>query len=132
MDKKLEDVKGLKVGRYIIIDDTPCRIVSIDHSKPGKHGGAKFRIEGVGLFDGTRKSIIKPSGQNVEVPMINKKTAQVLTLVGDNVQLMDMETFETFELPIPDEKEIKDALTEGADVLFMEVMGKRKILQAKG
>jgi translation initiation factor 5A len=110
----------------------PCRIVSIEHSKAGKHGGAKFRIEGIGLFDGIRKSIIKPSGQNVEVPIIDKRTAQVLTVIGDNVQLMDMTSFETFELPMPEEPEIKSIIAEGVEVAYMEVMGKRKILQAKG
>lgn len=132
MDRKLEDVKSIKAGRYIIIDDVPCRISSIDHSKPGKHGGAKYRIEGAGLFDGTKHSIIKPSGQNVEVPIINKSTAQVLTVVGSNVQLMDMASYETFELPLPDKSDIPDDLTEGMELLVMEVMGKRKILQVKG
>ena len=132
MDRKLDDVKNMKVGRYIIIEEVACRITNIDHSKPGKHGGAKFRIEGMGLFDGIRKSIIKPAGQNVEVPLIDKRNAQVLAIVGSSVQLMDMATFETFELPMPEEQEIQSLLSEGTEVTYMEVMGRRKILQAKG
>ncbi|MFH1788544.1 MAG: translation initiation factor IF-5A, partial [Candidatus Altiarchaeota archaeon] len=118
--------------RYIILDDVPCRILSIDHSKPGKHGGAKYRIEGAGVFDNSKHSIIKPSGQNVEVPIITKSTAQVLTVVGSNVQLMDMGSFETYELPLPDKSEFPDDLSEGMELLVMEVMGKRKIFQVKG
>lgn len=132
MDRKLDDVKTLKVGRYVIIEGVPCRVTAIDHSKPGKHGGAKYRVEGAGIFDGIRKSMIKPSGQNVEIPIIVKRTAQVLAVVGDNIQLMDMESYETFELPIPQEEEIRRGLNAGSEILYMEVMGKRKILQGKG
>ena len=38
------DLGSLKVGSYIVIDGEPCRIVSYDHSKPGKHGSAKARV----------------------------------------------------------------------------------------
>ena len=46
------DLGSLKVGSYIIIDNEPCRIVSYDHSKPGKHGSAKARVSAMGVFDG--------------------------------------------------------------------------------
>lgn len=132
MEKKIVDTSELKVGKYVLIDEIPCRIASMTHSKPGKHGEAKIRIEGIGLFDGHRRFLLKPSGHKVEVPIINKKSAQVLNIVGDQVQLMDMESFETFELPLPEEEEIRNALKEGTEVLYMETMGKKKLLQAKG
>lgn len=131
MSKKIESVSNLKVGRYIMIDDLPCKITAITKSKPGKHGGAKAKIDGAGIFDGQKKSIIKPTGDKVEVPLIDKRNAQVLTLIGDNIQLMDMENYETFELPMPNDPELKGALSEGKEVLYMDVMGKRKIIQAK-
>ena len=46
------DLGSLKVGSYIVIDNEPCRIVSYDHSKPGKHGSAKARVSAIGVFDG--------------------------------------------------------------------------------
>jgi translation elongation factor P/translation initiation factor 5A len=35
------EVRELKVGRYMLIDEEPCKILSIDTSKPGKHGEAR-------------------------------------------------------------------------------------------
>lgn len=123
--KELAEVRTLKVNRYIIIDDEPCKIVSISTSKPGKHGEAKARIEAIGVFNGQKKSIVSPVTHKVHVPIIDKRNAQVVALMGDNVQLMDMETYETFEMPIPDE--YKDDLEPGKEIQYLEALGRKKI-----
>ncbi len=123
--KELAEVRTLKVNRYVIVDDEPCKIMSISTSKPGKHGESKARIEAIGIFDGQKRSIVHPVKHKVHVPMIDKRNAQVLALMGDNVQLMDMETYETFEMPIPDE--YKGQLEPGKEVNYLQALGKKKI-----
>ena len=123
--KELAEVRTLKVSRYILIDEEPCKIVSISTSKPGKHGESKARIEAIGIFDEQKRSIVHPVKHKVHVPMIDKRTAQVLALMGDQVQLMDMETYATFEIPIPEE--FKDKLEPGKEVQYLEAIGKKKI-----
>jgi len=123
--KELSEIRNLKVNRYIIIDDEPCKIVSISTSKPGKHGEAKARIEAIGVFDGQKRSIVKPVKHKVHVPLIDKRSAQVLAIMGDNVQLMDLETYETFEMPIPDE--FKDQLESGKEIQYLNALGRKKI-----
>ncbi len=127
MEKKIGNMKDLKAGKYVLIDNEPCRVVSVTHSKPGKHGGAKARIDAVGIFDGQKRNLMGPISNNVDVPIINKNNAQVLNVIGDTVQLMDMSSYETFELPVPNE--LKGQLSEGIEVLYMESMGKRLILK---
>lgn len=114
----------------MVMDDEPCKITAMDVSKPGKHGEAKVRIEGIGIFDNRKRNLIKPSGHKVTVPVLDKKPGQVLTVIGTQVQLMDMENYETFELPIPDE--LSGQMSEGMEVLYMDCMGRKKILQIKG
>lgn len=126
--KELAEVRTLKVNRYIIIDEEPCKIVSISTSKPGKHGEAKARIEAIGVFNGQKKSIVSPVTHKVHVPLIDKRSAQVVAIMGENVQLMDMETYETFEMPIPDE--YKDALEPGKEIQYLEALGRKKITRA--
>ena len=127
--KELAEVRTLKENRYILIDDEPCKIVSISTSKPGKHGEAKARIEAIGVFDGTKRSVVHPVKHKVGVPIIDKRNAQILSLIGtDNVQLMDLETYETFEMPIPEE--FKGQLEPGKEILYISAMGKRKITRA--
>ncbi|UCH71903.1 MAG: translation initiation factor IF-5A [Thermoplasmatales archaeon] len=126
--KQLAEVRTLKVNRYVIIDDEPCKIVGLSTSKPGKHGEAKARIEAIGIFDGQKRSVVHPVKHKVHVPLIDKRNAQVLSLMGSNVQLMDLETYETFEMPIPDE--FKGQLEPGKEVLYLEALGRKKITRA--
>ncbi|MCD6237090.1 MAG: translation initiation factor IF-5A [Thermoplasmata archaeon] len=125
--KEMAEVRELKVNRYIIIDGEPCKIVSITTSKPGKHGEAKARIEAIGVFDGQKRSIVHPVKHKVQVPIIDKRTAQVISIMGDTVQLMDMETYDTFEMPIPEE--FKGKLETGKEIQYVEALGKRKIMR---
>ena len=126
--KELAEVRTLKVGRYMIIDEEPCKIMSISTSKPGKHGEAKARIEAVGIFDGQKRSVVHPVKHKVSVPIIDKRSAQIVALMGENVQLMDLETYETFEMKIPDE--FKDQLQPGSEILYLEALGRKKITRA--
>ncbi len=124
--KEIAEVRELKVGRYVLIDEEPCKIMSISTSKPGKHGEAKARIDAVGIFDEQKRSVVHPVKHKVGVPIIDKRSAQILALIGaDIVQLMDMETYETFEMPIPEE--LKGQLEPGKEILYLQAMGKRKI-----
>lgn len=129
MEKKIGTMKSLKTGKYVLIDNEPCRVVGVTHSKPGKHGGAKARIDAIGVFDGQRRNLMGPVDSNVDIPIINKSNAQVLNVVGGTAQLMDMSSYETFELPVPEE--LKGQLAEGVEVLYMESMGKRLILRVQ-
>jgi translation initiation factor 5A len=124
--KEMAEVRELKVGRYVLIDEEPCKIQSISTSKPGKHGEAKARIDAVGIFDEQKRSVVHPVKHKVGIPIIDKRSAQILALMGsDVVQLMDLETYETFEMPIPED--FKDQLTPGKEILYLQAMGKRKI-----
>lgn len=123
--KELTEVRSLKVGRYMIVDDEPCKIMGISTSKPGKHGEAKARIEAIGIFDGQKRSVVHPVKHKVHVPIIDKRSAQIVALMGENVQLMDLETYETFEMKIPDE--FKNQLKPGSEILYLEALGRKKI-----
>ena len=122
-------IKSLKKGQFVLIEGVPCRVDKVSISVAGKHGAAKARLEGIGIFDGKRRSIVKPADEEVEVPIIEKKTAQVLAVVGDRVQLMDLSTYETFEVDIPEEK--KGKLSSGQEIYYFEVLGQRTIKELK-
>ncbi len=123
-------MKDLRPGRFLLIDGVPCRVVEIDVSSPGKHGAAKMRITAVGIFDGSKKTLLKPSSADIEVPVINKKKAQVVSITENLVQLMDLETYETYEVPIPDD--LKGSLKPGVEVEVMESMNKKAISRVMG
>ena len=115
----------MKVNRYVVVDDEPCRIISIQMSKPGKHGEAKARLEVVGLFDGQKRSIVHPVTHKVRVPMIDKRKAQVLSMHSNVAQLMDLATYETFELPVTEE--YRGKVEPGQEIMYVEALGRKKL-----
>lgn len=125
MSWNMAELRTLKPNRFIIIDDEPCKITSLSKSKPGKHGEAKARVEAVGIFDNQKRTLVHPVTHKVKVPIIDKRKAQVLVLMGSEVQLMDMETYETFNLPIPDE--FAGKMEPGKEILYFEAMGRKRI-----
>lgn len=120
---KIEEVGEIKKGRFLMIDGEPCKVINVDISKTGKHGHAKARIEAFGVFDNSRHTLLTPTHDKVEVPVIEKKSAQVVSVSGDIAQLMDLSTYETFELEIPDEMKAK--VVANAQVQYWELMDRR-------
>ena len=125
------DLGSLKVGSYIIIDNEPCRIVSYDHSKPGKHGSAKARVSAIGVFDGSKHSMVSSVSANVEVPLIDKRSGQIVSITGSSLQIMDLETFEVFETSSVEE-EVRDKIVQGGEIEYWKVLDRVKIVRAKG
>lgn len=115
----------------MIIDGEPCHIVDITKSKPGKHGSAKARIVAIGVFDGVKRSFVKPVDLNAEVPIIDKRMGQVFAVNPSGVQIMDLETFEYFDSPFPQEEELKAKLTPGSEIEYWKILGRTKIMRTK-
>ena len=126
------DIGSLKVGQHLVIDGKPYRIVSYEKSKPGKHGSAKARIVAINIFDGSKKSIVSPVSARTEIPIIDKRSAQVVSISGDSLQLMDLETYEIFYSSMPDDLDVRKNVTQGVEVEYWSVLGQMKIIRVKG
>ena len=133
---KPTELGSLKTGSYILLPVSdqptgdPCRITEYDTSKPGKHGAAKARIVAVGVFDGQKRPHVGPVSMQVHVPLIDKRAGQIVSITGSNFQLMDSESFETFDADLVDE-EIEGKLQQGQDIEYWNVMGRIKIMRIK-
>jgi len=125
--KEQTEVRMLKEGKYVVIDEEPCVIMSIATSKPGKHGAAKARIEGIGVFDSQKRTAVQPVTAKIYVPIIERRTGQVLSVIGDVVQVMDLEDFSTIEIKIPEEVKGTGRIGPGMEIPFLHYEGKYKI-----
>jgi translation initiation factor 5A len=132
MSTRTASAGDIKEGSYIMIDNVPCRVVEVEKSKTGKHGSAKARIVGIGVIDGVKRTIVVPTDAAVEVPVIEKFTAQVISVAEDNIQLMDLRNYQTFEIPSSYvEEEAKGKLEPGVQVEVWDVAGYRKIMRVR-
>ena len=123
---EMKEIRELKEGRYVNVDDEPCKIIKITTSKPGKHGSAKANVDAVSIFTGAKKSIVGPVSTKVQVPVIDKRKGQILTLSDDEALNMDMESFVQLSIPIHADHE--QPLNEGGEILYLEAMGRYKIM----
>lgn len=129
MTTKMIAANNVQKGNSIILEGAACRVVDVEISKPGKHGHSKVRISAVGLVDEKKRIVVMPGHDNIEVPIIEKKTAQVLSVHGDMANVMDSETYETFDLKIPEE--FKGQVVEGSSVLYWTILNDKVIKQVK-
>mgnify|MGYP001589080804 FL=1 len=130
MATKQQSVGELQKGSYIVLEGAACRVVDMQVSRPGKHGHAKVRLTAIGLVDDKKRVAVMPGHDDVEVPIIEKKTAQVLSIQDDIANVMESETYETFDLKIPEE--LKGQVTEGSNVMYWAILNDKVMKQLKG
>lgn len=128
-DTKFESVGNLVKGSYIVIEGVACKVTDTKTSRPGKHGHAKVNMMAIGLIDDKKRNIVLPGHDNVEVPIIGKKNASVLSVSGNNANVMDSESFETFDMAIPEE--LQGQVVSGSEVVYWEILADRVMKQIK-
>ena len=123
----MTSVGHLSRGSYVIIEGVACRVTDTQTSRPGKHGHAKVRLTGAGLIDGKKRVVVMPGHDNIEVPIIGKKNAQVLSVHGDVANVMDAETYETFDMKIPEE--LQGQVVDGCTILYWGILDDKVMKQ---
>jgi translation initiation factor 5A len=125
---KIINATEAKVGTNILIEGEPYTVKKMDISKTGKHGHSKVRVEANGILTDNKKVFVTPGHDKLEVPNINKRKGQILSM-GDKVSVMDLESFETLEVPCSEE--IKGQVAENDNVEYWDIEGrlivKRKV-----
>ncbi|MGM5484071.1 MAG: translation initiation factor IF-5A [Nanobdellota archaeon] len=128
MTIKLQSVGSLQKGSYIVIDGVACKVTDTTTSRPGKHGHAKVNLMAIGLLDGKKRNLVLPGHDKVEVPVIEKKDAQVLSVSGKTMSCMDMETYETIDLEINEDVE---GVKEGDTIVYWQILDDKVPKQIK-
>lgn len=126
---KLIDAHSSKPGTTILVEGEACTVRSNDISKTGKHGASKCRIEAIEIFSGKKKIVAVPGDHRFDVPMIEKKKAQVLSVASDgsSASVMNLESFETLDVPITED--LKGKIAAEQQVEYWDIEGKKAIMR---
>lgn len=124
---KLITAHEAKAGSTVMIEGETYTIRSNDISKSGKHGASKCRIEAINVISGNKKVLACPGAERFEVPMIEKKKAQVLSVSDTTASVMDLESYETLEMPFL--IELKEQLAPEKQVEYWDIEGKKVIMR---
>jgi translation initiation factor 5A len=117
------EIRTLKVGRYVALEESAYKILSMSKSKPGKHGSAKARLELEDIFSGQKRSHVGTVTDSIHVPVIEKGSAIITHIQGSEVHAMDNKTYESLILPQTTEFN----LNPGGEIQWMEAMGRFRI-----
>jgi translation initiation factor 5A len=128
-ETKSVSVGTLQKGNYVVVDGAACKVSDTQTSRPGKHGHAKVRLTAVGLLDDKKRVIVMPGHDKIDTPIVDKKTAQVLSIQDNKATIMDSETYETFELEIPEE--LKKDCVEGCNIMYWIILDSKVMKQVK-
>ncbi len=126
MPKQVE-ASSVRKGSYVIIDDEPCEVRGVSKSSPGKHGSAKAKIKARGIFDDKDRHITKPGDAMMMSPDISKKVGQIVSKDGDIAQVMDMDTYQTEEMQLPEDIDV----SEGEEIDFWEIDDRKLVKGVK-
>lgn len=127
-DIKYVALSSLKKGSYINVEGVASVVSDINISRPGKHGHAKANIMAVGIIDGRKRNMVT-SDHQVEAPVIGKKNAQVLTVSGKKANVMDTESYETFDLEVPED--LEGQVAEGNTIVYWTILLDKVMKQVK-
>ena len=122
-DVTMAEIGKLKEGSYIVVNGEPHIISNMQKSAPGKHGHAKYQKKKKNMFTGNKTVIVMTAHAHIEVPNLRKQKANVLSVSGTSAQIMDMESYETFDLEIPEE--LQAQVEAGKIILYWQIMGKK-------
>jgi len=124
---KVIDATQAKPGTTIMVEGEACTVRSNDISKTGKHGHAKCRMECIEVFSGKKKVLAVSGHERYDVPLIEKKRAQVLSVSDTTASVMDLESYETIDIPF--QEEIKSELEVEKQVEYWDIEGKKVIMR---
>lgn len=80
---------ALRKGGYVMINNNPCKIVSMSTSKTGKHGHAKVNFTGIDIFTGDKNNGIQGSTHNMDVPNVTRVEYTLTDIDEGYLVLMD-------------------------------------------
>lgn len=126
---KHKSVGSLQKGNYVIMDGAACIVSDLKVSRPGKHGHAKVNLTAIGMIDGKKRNTVMPGHDNIEVPVIDKKNAQVLSISGNTANVMDMESYETFDVTIP--ADMQEQVKDGVTIVYWVILNDKILKQVK-
>jgi elongation factor P len=106
-----------KTGLTVMVDGDPWVVLDFMHVKPGK-GAAILKTKMKNLKTNSTQERNFNANTKFEQAMIEKKSAQYSYSADDTYYFMDMETFETYEVPEEHVGFNKYFLIEGMDVML--------------
>ena len=123
----MTDLKKLKKGNYIIHENEACVIRDIQTLPNKKNPVIKLELEG--LFSGKHYHSHILTHQIIQEADLTRRCGTVVSKKKDKIEIMDIQTFETFEAKI--DPELLERAQEGDNVTYVHSNTSTRILEVR-
>ncbi len=106
----------LKVGDYLMIKASPCKIVSFKTAKISKHGGNKAIVTGIDIFTSAKKECTFNTSDHVACPVVDRTEYLLMDVDTDGfMSLLTEDNQEKSDVKVPlgaHSKELRERIQE--------------------
>jgi translation initiation factor 5A len=117
----------IRVGKFVMMEGEPWEVLGV-RKEASIIGKEKVIAEAVGFVTGEKRTIEAYADEDLEFPIIEVKPAQILSIGSEEVTLLDLRNRSVFKVNLPKEGEVKEKLMINAEIDYVEIGGKRRIL----
>ncbi len=117
----------IRVGKFVMLEGESWEVVSVK-KEASIIGKEKVIAEAVGFTTGKKRTIEAYVDEELEFPIIEVKPAQILSIGSEEVTLLDLRNHSVFKVDLPKEGEVKEKLMTNAEIDYVDIGGKKKIL----
>lgn len=121
------DLKKLKKGNYIIHENEACVIKEVQMLPSENNPVIKLELEG--LFSGKHYSSHVMTSKNIQEANLARKCGTIVSKKNNNIEIMDIQTFETFKANIS--PELLEKAQEGDNVTFVHSDTSTRVLEVR-
>ena len=123
-------VADARVGTCIMNRGEPAKVTQKERVTVGTHMHSKTRLVVQGIFSGRSEVLTLSHHENLEdVEILNKKGQVVSKTAPNQIQIMDLVSYETFTATV--EPAMFEKINDGSIVTFIELMGKLIVIETK-
>ncbi|MBI2145185.1 hypothetical protein HYU18_02575 [Candidatus Woesearchaeota archaeon] len=123
-------VADARIGTCIMNRGEPYKVTQKERVTVGTHMHSKTKLTVQGVFSGRTEILTLGHHENLEdLEIVNKKGQVIAKIAPDQVQLMDLVSYETLTTAVT--KEQFEQISEGSMLTFIEIQGKIIVIEIR-
>ncbi len=123
-------VSDARIGTCVMNRGEPSKVTQKERVTVGTHMHSKTRLVVQGIFSGRSEVLTLSHHENLEdIEIINKKGQVVAKIPPNQIQIMDLVSYETLTATVTDDQFAK--ISEGSIVTFIELQGKIIVIEIR-
>ena len=123
-------VADAKIGTCVMNRGEPAKVVQKERVTTGTHMHSKTKLTLQGIFSGKSEVLTLGHHENLDdVEIVNKKGQVVAKIPPNQIQIMDLVSYETLTATVTDDQFTK--IGEGNIVTFIELQGKVIVIEIR-